>query len=433
MTRAFGKYVLLEKIAAGGMAEIYKAAYAGEGDFRKICAIKRVLPTLASDDEFIRMFREEAALTVRLSHANVVQVFDFGKAGDDWYLAMEYVRGPTLRGVLNRCQQRGEKIPVKLALYVALEMTKGLGHAHSRTGEDGASLGIVHRDVSPANVLVSWDGEVKITDFGIARMASRVSHTVEGMVRGKASYLSPEQASGGEVDARTDLYAVGITLWETIGGRKLFSGESPSELMANVMSAPIPPPSSVVPGLPAPLDALVAKMLEREADARFADAIAQERAITGLLAKMGGATAADLAAFVVERFPTELDEERTRSRQEYVAPVAAPASVPGSAWSEQDAQPRVERLSDEERRKLFDLPEPTSVSKVAAAAGADPAPRDHFLDLESAQIPGVASAPENVVARVRVGGMLVHVLRASAVAAGAMAVLVAALRLAYRY
>ena len=433
MTRAFGKYVLLEKIAAGGMAEIYKAAYAGEGDFRKICAIKRVLPALASDDEFIRMFREEAALTVRLSHANVVQVFDFGKAGDDWYLAMEYVRGPSLRGVLNRCRERGEKIPVKLALYVALEMTKGLGHAHSRTGEDGASLGIVHRDVSPANVLVSWDGEVKITDFGIARMASRMSHTAEGMVRGKASYLSPEQASGGEVDGRTDLYAVGITLWELIAGRKLFAGESPSELMSNVMTAPIPPPSSVVPGLPAPLDALVAKMLEREPDARFVDAIAQERAITGLLAKMGGATAADLAAFVVERFPTELDEERTRSRQEYVAPAAAPASVPGSAWSEQEAQPVVERLSDEERRKLFDLPEATAVSKVAPVPGGDAAPRDHFLDLESAQIPGAAAAPETVVARVRVGGMLVHVLRASAVAAGAMAVLVAAMRLAYRY
>ena len=437
-SRSFGKYILLEKIAAGGMAEIYKAAYAGEGDFRKICVLKRVLPALAGDDDFIRMFREEAALMVKLSHANVVHVFDFGREGEDYYLAMEFVRGISLRALLTRCQEAREKLPVKLALWIATEMTKGLGHAHSRRDADGTPLGIVHRDVSPANVLLSWDGEVKITDFGIAKMASRVSLTAEGMVRGKASYLSPEQASAQPLDGRTDLFAVGIVLWEMIAGKKLFGGDSPSEVMANVMMTPIPKVSSVVPSLPAPLDALMAKMLERDPDARFRDAAEQERAITSLLAKMGGANAADVASFLAARFEQEIADDRTRQQLEAHIPLAASQAPPpfvappaGATWTDDQLEPKVDRLDDAARRKMFDLPQPRKGANTPAPIAAT-APAS-FLELDTGQIAGPTDGEPAVIETVVVGSMLVHVLRASAVAATAMAVLIAAIRVVYRY
>jgi serine/threonine protein kinase len=339
---------------------------------------------------------------------------------------------------------------VKLALWIATEMTKGLGHAHSRRDESGTPLGIVHRDVSPANVLLSWDGGVKITDFGIARMTSRVSHTAEGMVRGKASYLAPEQASAQELDGRTDLFAVGITLWEMIAGKKLFAGDSPSEVMAKVMVTPIPPPSTIIPGLPAPVDQLLAKMLDRDPAGRFQDAAEQERALTSLLAKMGGANASDVAAFLAERFPREIEDDLTRQQAEAVITVeVSPSPLPPPAaaqWTDEQLEPRVEKLDDDARRKLFGIPgahqEPMPERTAVASAATVPAPatpppvpdaKPHFLELDTGQIPGPGGGEPVVVETVRVGSMLTHILRASAVAVATMGVMIALIRFVYRY
>lgn len=457
LPRRFGRYTLLERIAAGGMAEVYKAAWEGEGGFRKLCAIKRVLPGLADDDEFIRMFQEEAALTVRLSHANVVQVFDFGRAEGDWFLAMEYVAGPSLRGVLNRCRERNERIPGKIAIWIAGEVAKGLGHAHTRRDDAGAPLGIIHRDVSPSNVLLSWSGEVKITDFGIARMASRASHTSPEMVRGKASYLSPEQASGEPpLDARSDLFALGIVLWETLTGRKLFEADSPAEVLTRVVTAPIPPLAAIIKGVPDAVQELVARALARDRDQRFPDAVAFERACAMLVARLGGVAAADVASFLEARFPEhERSEQLSDVQRQAISanpgvPAGPPRSAPASSaagFDESAMEPQVERLDDEARARMFDLPARArtdavpAVPVVPAAPGAgslDVAPPSgaapHFLELETGAQRAPADDPSlEVVQRIRAEGIVVHVIRASIVGMGSLLGLLALVKIVWRY
>jgi serine/threonine protein kinase len=231
--KAYGRYVLEERIAMGGMAEIFRAKTATEGFEKRVC-IKRVLPHFLEDEEFVTMFRDEARTAAKLQHANVVQVFDFGEEDGALFLAMELVDGNDLRRIMDASRKKRVAIHIGEAVQIAIDMCRGLHHAHG--------LGVVHRDVSPHNVLVSKVGEVKVTDFGIARAAERATHTSTGIVKGKVAYMSPEQAQGLPFDHRLDQFATGIVLWEMLTGTRLFTGDSDVFILKKVLACEIPAP-----------------------------------------------------------------------------------------------------------------------------------------------------------------------------------------------
>lgn len=235
--KQFGKYYLLEKLAVGGMAEIYKAKTFGVDGFEKLLVLKRILPHCSADKDFITMLTDEAKLSVTLSHANVVQVYDLGKVGDDYFISMEYISGVNLRDIIYRCREKSMKIPDELAAFIISEVCKGLDYAHRKTNSAGQPLNIVHRDVSPQNILLSYEGEVKIVDFGIAKAAMNISHTMAGILKGKIAYMSPEQALGKTVDYRADLFSTGIVLYEALTSEKLFTGESQFEVLKKIRTS----------------------------------------------------------------------------------------------------------------------------------------------------------------------------------------------------
>ncbi len=237
--KPFGKYFLIEKLATGGMAEIYKAKTFGVDGFEKLLAIKRILPHCSTDKEFITMLIDEAKLSVVLSHTNIVQVFDLGKVGSDYFISMEYVEGINLREFINRCKERGEKIPEDIAVYIISEVCKGLDYAHAKKDMDGNPLNIVHRDISPQNILISFEGEVKVVDFGIAKAAMNMSHTMAGVLKGKITYMSPEQALGKPVDCRTDIFSTGLILNELLTQQRFFTGDSQFEVLKKIRSTRI--------------------------------------------------------------------------------------------------------------------------------------------------------------------------------------------------
>ena len=352
----FGKYFLLEKIATGGMAEIYKAMYraGGAGDFEKTLVIKRILPHLANDDEFVTMFRDEAKLTVRLNHANIVQVFDFGRLGTDHFLAMEYVQGQNLRQVMRRCQELGSTVPIPFALYVAMEICKGLQYAHTRKDDNDVSMGIIHRDVTPSNILVSYEGEVKIADFGIAKAAARAGGTQAGMIKGKASYLSPEQVKGKDViDHRSDVFALGAVLWELLVGKKLFTGENDFEIMNRVLETPIRPPSEVNGTVPPVIDKIVMMALDRDRSKRYPNAASLQKDLSRMLAEFGGSvTSHDISNFLHRLFKKEMEAEKeaSKSLRRAVLDEAAieKAAREGATLNKPD--PQQPALRDTERR-----------------------------------------------------------------------------------
>ena len=314
----FGRYTLVRRVGTGGMAEIWKAKAQGPAGFEKVLAIKKVLPHLVEDGEFIDMFVEEAKLVATLVHPNIVQVFDFGQVGKlDYFIAMEYVAGSNLAQVLRRLGERGARMPLEVALYIVLEACKGLGHAHSKTDMSGNSLAIVHRDVSPQNILVSFGGEVKVTDFGIAKVASALTRTAEGHVRGKLAYMSPEQANTHSMDNRSDLFSLGVVLYELITGRRLFSGSSASEIFAKVTDFRVPAEEDL-PNMPYEVRGIVRQAIEPDPDERYQDAMEFETALATALGPDGIVQARHALASIVQRL---FEDER---KLEMTAPNPVP-------------------------------------------------------------------------------------------------------------
>ena len=265
----FGRYLLLERIAAGGMAEVFKSKSYGVAGFEKLLVIKKILPHLAANERFVSMFIKEAKIAVNLNHKNVVQVFDLGKVGDDYYIAMEFVHGRDLREITRACAKKRIPLPLSLACYLLAEIAAGLDYAHRRKDLDEKPLNIIHMDISPQNVLVSFEGDVKIADFGIAHAVGGDGKRKGGVLRGKYAYMSPEMATGKPVDQRTDIFSAGVILWELITGRRLFYEPDEVRTIENVRKCKVPLPTEINGQVPLKLEQVAMKALEPDPDKRY--------------------------------------------------------------------------------------------------------------------------------------------------------------------
>jgi serine/threonine protein kinase/CRP-like cAMP-binding protein len=312
MPAAFGRYELMQLLAIGGMAEVYLARSL-TGAIERRCVIKRVLPRYSTSRQFVSMFIDEARITIGLDHPNIVRLYDFGQVEGAYYMALEYVEGCDLVDVLRAQKARGEGIAAPIAAFIAREALRGLHHAHALQDHRGRPMGIVHRDVSPQNIFLGWDGSVKIGDFGIADARNKLTRTVHGTVKGKFSYMSPEQAAGGALDGRSDVWALGVVLWEMLVGGRLFAGESHADTMSRVLEAPIVAPSEMRRNVPAELDDIVLSALRRPLADRYASAGAMADALDGWLAR-NPCDAIQLEAFLASLELGGGEEPRQRGR-----------------------------------------------------------------------------------------------------------------------
>ncbi len=323
----FGQYVMLERIASGGMAEVWKARKRGEEGFQKIVAIKKILPHLSDNQEFIEMFIDEAKLAAQLNHNNIIHIYDLGKIQNSYYIAMEYIDGHDLKTIIRRGEEHGLPLGVELALFVASKVAAALDYAHRKRDFDEKEMGLVHRDVSPQNVLVSEDGDIKLCDFGIAKAASKASHTQAGALKGKLQYMSPEQAWGHNIDRRSDIFALGAVLFELLTARKLFTGDSEMSILEQVRQARVTPPSEVNDEVTPEIDAVVLKALQKDPGARYQTAGEMAKDLEAVLYTFRPTpTSADLAIYMSRIWspapaPTLHDAPPVQPQ-----PVAAPAA-----------------------------------------------------------------------------------------------------------
>ena len=310
MTQAQQRYRVIERIAAGGMAEVYRAESAGLEGFKKTVAIKRVLPHLAEKKQFIGMFLDEARLSAHLSHSNCVQVFDIGVGDKTYFIVMEFVDGSDLKALLEYMQQHNRKLPLTLALYIACRICDGLSYAHEARDNRDRLLGIVHRDISPPNVLITRYGEVKVVDFGLAKANSQLERSEPGIIKGKFSYLSPEAALGESVDLRTDLFAVGVILWEMLAGRRLFMGETDLQTVRQVQTAEVPDITRFNPEVTPAIAAVLNRALARDPRERYQSARELGSELNRHMFGLGVA----VSPFDLANLVTEVVKERQRKK-----------------------------------------------------------------------------------------------------------------------
>jgi tRNA A-37 threonylcarbamoyl transferase component Bud32 len=298
----YGQYLLLDRIATGGMAEVFRAKRKGVEGFEKIVAVKRILPHLSHNKDFIEMFIDEAKMVAGLSHPNIVQIFELGKIDETYFIAMEYVDGKDLRTILTEVREKGIVPDVDLAALVASKVGSALEYAHRQCDAEGRELRIVHRDVSPQNILISREGEVKLVDFGIAKAAIKAHHTDSGSLRGKLMYMSPEQAWGRPIDNRADIFSLGVVLFEMLTGRNLFIGDSEMSILERVRQANVLPPSNLNPAVPIELEAVATRALRKEAAERYQDASEMLVHLDTYLRRRPAVGSADLARFLRSHF-----------------------------------------------------------------------------------------------------------------------------------
>jgi tetratricopeptide (TPR) repeat protein len=288
----FGEYVLLQKIAQGGMAELFLAKRRGVEGFEKTVAIKRILPELSWNRDFVSMFINEAKIAARLSHPNIVQIFDFGKIDSYYFIAMEYVHGENLRAILQRAEQKKIPLSADIAALIAARACAGLEHAHRKSDESGKPLRIIHRDVSPQNVLVSYDGDVKVVDFGIAKAVAENPEVTRGVLKGKLAYLSPEQVGGRNLDARSDIFAMGLVFYELLVGKKLFDQQDPADVLDSITKIDASEVSRSIPGLNRALREVLRRALGADPEQRFRSAGEMQMALDDYVRSRGDAVGA---------------------------------------------------------------------------------------------------------------------------------------------
>jgi TonB family protein len=283
----FGQYVIEEHIATGGMADVYKARMMGMEGFQKTVAIKRILANLTDSDEFVRMFIDEAKLAAQLNHNNIIHIYDLGKVDRSHYIAMEYIEGHDLRSILEKCRERDVKMPIQLALHITNLLASALEYAHKKQDFDNRALGLVHRDVSPQNVLISFDGDIKLCDFGIAKAASKASQTRAGALKGKLQYMSPEQAWGKDIDHRSDIFSLGLVLFEMLTNEKVFSGTSELSVLEQVRDPIITAPSMKNAEVDSEVDRVIFLALNAEREERYQSAEDLKRDLEKVMRKKG--------------------------------------------------------------------------------------------------------------------------------------------------
>jgi len=309
----FGRYLLLDKVAAGGMAEVWRAKITGEANFQRIVAIKKILPHVSEDEDFITMFTDEALITASLVHANIGQVYEFSKINDVFYIAMEYISGKDLKSLWSWSKARGNVMPIEMAAFIVMKMCDGLEYAHSRRDNTGNPSAVVHRDISPQNVLISWEGDIKVIDFGIAKATEKSGKTRPGTLKGKFAYMAPEQIRGLPLDGRSDIFAIGVVLYELATGQRGFQADSEFSLLEMVRNVEIRPPSLLNQQLPAEMERIIYKALAKDRDQRYATCADMSEDLQRFLLMRGKPPQPrDLSAFMRENFTVDWDKERGR-------------------------------------------------------------------------------------------------------------------------
>jgi TonB family protein len=386
----FGQYLLLSKIATGGMAELFKAKRKGVEGFEKILAIKRILPHMSDNEEFVTMFIDEAKLAAQLTHHNICQIFDLGKIENSYYIAMEYVHGKDLRAVLKAARTKSRTIPVELAILIVSKVASALDYAHRKRGGTGQPINLVHRDVSPQNILLSYEGEVKLVDFGIAKAATKVHQTQHGALKGKLLYMSPEQAWGRPVDKRSDLFSLGIVLYELLTGRPLFFEENDTEvtILDKVREARVPPLREYNSRVSPDLEKIVTKALKRNPEERYQTAFDFQKDLDNLFYTEGyNATGATLADFIRALFPEDSGQEFMEKESRAATVPEKPVPVPAPQPAVRAQQPAPEKKAEKRtppppvEEKRVESP-PAAVSSAPFAA---PSPTG-FRDISTPDI-----------------------------------------------
>jgi serine/threonine-protein kinase len=320
MAVAFGRYELLRKLATGGMGQIFLARPRGSPGLSRLLVIKRLLPHLATDRKFLHMFLDEAKIASRLDHPNIVRIHELGEVRGSHYLAMDYVAGEDLRTLEQYATVRGRPLPLGVCLRIVADAAAALGHAHQARDGKGRPLHLVHRDVSPPNILVGFDGVTKLIDFGVAKAAGRLQETATGFLKGKYPYMSPEQIDALDLDPRSDLFSLGVILWELATGKRLFKGQNELITARLVSDCSVPPPTRVGKDLPKDIDRLLLKALQRNRDQRYPDAAAFQSAIEDFASRQKlHASRSDVSSFLRELYPERIAAEQDERHQDVLS------------------------------------------------------------------------------------------------------------------
>jgi eukaryotic-like serine/threonine-protein kinase len=373
---SFGKYTLIDRIAVGGMAEIFLARQTGPDGFEKTIVIKRIRPHLSKQSSFVRMFLNEAKLAAQLDHPNIVQIYDLGRIGESYYIAMEYIFGRDMRRIIPKADSLGIPFPMVYALKIASSVCEGLYYAHQKADPYGNPLNVVHRDISPENVFVSFDGTVKILDFGIAKAANQIVQTDAGDIKGKLSYMSPEQCRGMSLDCRSDLFSLGVVLFEWLTGFRLFTGDSEVAIMKSIIEARIYAPSYFKADIPKPVEEILMRTLEKDRARRYQTAWEMQYAIDQFLTHSEFTPSnIHLSNFLKQLFEDELEEERSRvaRRMKVTAQALPPQSAPSHSRTEgtesreatsptEHGKPVTLKFEDEDLRSLTEIAEKRGIS-----------------------------------------------------------------------
>lgn len=320
----YGKYLLIDKIAKGGMAEVFLAKQTGSKGFERLIAIKRILPQFTENAEFVSMFINEAKVAAQLSHPNIVQIYDFGQVEESYYIGMEYVMGRDLRTIMERSQKSNRPLPIEQILFIISRVCSGLEHAHKKKDLHGNELNLVHRDISPQNILISYDGEIKLVDFGIAKAALQENETRTGILKGKLAYMSPEQAWGKVIDHRSDLFSLGIVLYECGTGKRLFKGDSEINTLERVREAKFDSPRKINAEITEQIEAAMTKSLAKEVQDRYASAAQMQGELERCLSKPLSEIQSELAQCIHALFKEEIEKDQSRMKRAALATLDSP-------------------------------------------------------------------------------------------------------------
>ncbi len=396
----FGKYQILERVAQGGMAEIYKARMEGIGGFNRLFAIKRILPSLSQNKEYIDLLVDEAKVAGLLSHANIVQILDLGEVSGQYYVAMEYVNGRDLGRVIARCNKRGITLPVPHSVFILIEVLKGLEYAHNRQimrGKTPMPLDIVHRDVSPSNVLLSFQGEVKLTDFGIAKARVKALETGSGKIKGQFDYLSPEQAIGQQLDPRTDLFTAGVLLYEMLCGVHPFRQGGDLKTLATIKTGEYTAPTIANQDVPYSLELVLNRALALDPNERYQTATEFKEALTKFFHDAGFIFShSTLAAFLKGLFPESSARRRAKAlelKDQHTLPMPIPQPMDSLALADSPD----EQSTQITKKRPKAMPEPIPGAKENAARvsfGPQPDDEDSYISLNSVSLASLTSELE---------------------------------------